>query len=226
MATRFTLQSSGTPPVSPAYDAAWNQTGEADRVLLTPQLQLSTPTALTDKTVTVPITTTQNILIRQYVSIPLPAPIIIGGTLNFFTHTFKVSTSATTNNVTCRIFVKRALRDGTPISTLVNGLTAGGTWTTTATTLNTSFNETATQFQRGDRIIWEIGVSAAAPTTAGTATARFGSSAASDFAATAGLTTDLNPWVEWVQGLFAYDSMNDYQSVSAGDGMSVSEKIR
>jgi hypothetical protein len=54
---------------------------------------------------------------------------------------------------------------------------------------------------------------------------RQGNSAASDFALTAALTTDLNPWMEFSTDIFG-TKLNNYQSARVGDGMSGAERIR
>ncbi len=76
-ATRFYFpaEGSGTPNISPAFDAGWNQTGQATRLNLLNKAQLSTLSTLADDgTRTVPITTTQNILGNQFVSGVIPPP--------------------------------------------------------------------------------------------------------------------------------------------------------
>lgn len=227
MATRFYLPSSGAAPVSPAYDAAWEQTGEADRVALG-FLDNDGTTALTDKTVTVPITTSQQILSRQFVSTPLHA-INISGTVSCVLRGLE---SALTANAFPAIGVRVVSNDGATVrGTLLTVQSTGGVeYVTTAATrllgnrLSTLEVTPVTSVQ-GDRLVIEIGVDAQAPEAATTATQRFGNNAASDFAFTSALTTDLNPWVEFSMDLFG-SPLNNYSFVSVGDGMSTGEKIR
>jgi len=84
---------------------------------------------------------------------------------------------------------------------------------------------TTTTGQVGDRLVVEVGGHAAGPSAGGSYTMRFGNNAASDFALTSALTTDLNPWVEISQTLHE-DRFTNYQSIRADDGISVGERIR
>lgn len=223
MATRFYLNTAITPPVSPAYSATWGQTGEASRVSLTYKPSLSAATALADTTVTVPITTTQNILARQFVSPPLSQGGIISGLLSFVV---RVSQAATTNNANLFIELRVCDNGGSTFrGTLYSATTDTAYPTVAATRINGGNAMTAVTAYPGDRLVLEVGTRAVGPTAAGSAVHRFGTNAASDFALTTALTTDLNPWLELAQNIFS-GLPNNQQFVRVPDGMSTTERMR
>lgn len=227
-ATRFYFpaEGSGTPSVSPGFDAGWEQTGQATRLKLLYKPTISSLSTLADNgTRTVPITTTQDILCNQFVSDPIPAQLI--DTSCTVSAIIRVLESAATANVTLALVVKVFSQDGnTARGTLFSTFNVDTEFATTAATrIQAATAVTAVTTQPGDRIVVEIGGHAAAPTAATTYTMRQGTSAASDFALTTALTTDLNPWIEFSRDLFA-ESFISYQSPKVGEGMAVGEKIR
>ena len=64
------------------------------------------------------------------------------------------------------------------------------------------------------RLVLEIGSNAAGPTAAGNFRHRIGCAAATDFALTTALTTDLNPWFELSHNLDTTSVNNYFDSVS------------
>jgi len=228
MATRFyfTAEGSGTPNISPAFDAGWEQTAQATRLKLIYKQTIAVRSTLADNaTRTVPITTTQDILGNQFVSDPLPAQRFITSTT--VSAVIRVLASATTENATLAFVVKIVSQDGTVTrGTIFSTFTTGATFAATAATRILSASAlTALTSNSGDRLVVEVGAHVAAPTTAGTYTMRTGNSAASDFALTSALTTDLNPWIEFSSDLYG-TGLNNYQQFDVGNGMSVTEKIR
>jgi len=229
-ARRFYFSRTVSAPVSPSFDAGWEQTGTALRGMLIPKLLLSATDALTNDQVTVPITTTQDILNRQFVSGPIRAQSISGT----FSLVVRCSENATTNNATLAVVVKLCRQDGTLGATLFSTFNTDTEFAVTASAATRIVNAqalTTTSAQDGDRIIVEIGVHAAAPTAAGSAIQRFGTSAASDFALTSALTTDLNPWCEFSNDLWAALPGNyqfaDSHAIPGNTGiLSFTEKIR
>ena len=227
-ATRFYLpaEGSGAPSVSPAFDAGWEQTAQATRLKLLNKLNLSALSTLTDTgTRTVPITTSQDILCNQFVSDPLPPQRFLTDTT--VSAVIRVLASATTENATLAVVVKVVSQDGGTLrGTLFSTFSTDTTFLATAATRILAASAlTALTTQSGDRLVVEIGAHANAPTTAGTYTMRQGNSAATDFALTTALTTDLNPWVEFSSDILG-TQLNNYQFIKAGNGMSVTEKIR
>lgn len=215
MATRFYFDATGTPAVSPAFDAGWEQTAQAVRRTLSRKALLSATTALTNSTaITVPITTTQDILCAQFVSAPIPPQRLMAGTVSLVMRALQ---SAATANCTLAVVVKVHPADGgASLGTLYSTFTIDTAFATTAATriVNAQASVALTAGTTW-RLVVEIGAHAAAPTAAGTYTMRFGSAAASDFALTSALTTDLKPWVELSQN-FANDFNNFQQLTSAG----------
>lgn len=210
--------------MSPAFDAAWEQTGQADRVVLAAKAQSPAVTTLTDRTVTVPITTTQQILARQFVGPPMPSKRLIG--------TFSMVVRCSESNAAANAFLAYVLRvlsqdGGTVRGTLASSMTNAGTEfvTTAATRIFSAASLTPLTTQPGDRVVLELGAHAQAPASAQSAVLRFGNSAASDFALTSALTTDLNPWCEFSDDIFGALPSN-YQFARGGAGMVFGERIR
>lgn len=229
MATRFYFpaEGSGTPPVSPAFDAGWELTTGATRLVLQRTTGLTTVSTLADDTTrTVPITTTQDILCNQFVSAPMSGSIAFDASMTV-SSVIRVLASATTENCTLAFVVKIVSNDGGTVrGTLFSTFSTGATFAATAATRILAASAlTAVTSQVGDRLVVELGAHAAAPSTAGTYTMRQGNSAATDFALTSALTTDLNPWLEISANIFALREQN-YLNVKVGDGMSTTERIR
>jgi hypothetical protein len=228
MATRFYFpaEGSGTPAISPAFDAGWEQTGQATRLKLVRKSQIAAASTLANTgTRTVPITTTQDILCNQFVSDPFPRPVLLDAGITF-SLVMRVLESAATANVTLACVVRLVDSAGAARATLFSTFSTGTEFgTTAATRIVAATAITSILANAGDCIVVEVGGNAAAPTAATTYTMRQGYSATSDFALTAALTTDLNPWCEFSAELYG-TGLNNYQFAKAGDGMSVSERIR
>lgn len=224
MATRFYFPSSGAAAVSPAFDAGWEQTGEADRIALVRAKDVPLST-LTNKQVTVPITTTQDILARQYVSEALPAGISFDGTVRLVVRVVEGTANA---NATLAVVIRVVSNDGSTFrGTLFSTFTTDTEFPTTAATrVITLTRMTNVVTQEGDRLVIEIGCNANAPAGADTATFRFGTSANTDFAFTTALTTDLKPWVDFSDDLFNEAKNNNLAYIKTADGMSTNERFK
>lgn len=220
MATRFYLGSVAAPSISPAFDGNWEQTGQAVRLVLYSAKNYPGATeALTNSTsVTVPITTTQDILIAQFVGPPMPATRFDARNWTLVVRCLEAAAAANAHLA----YSLRVLSNdgGTVRGTLKSNFANSTEFTTAAQTRlsNTPGAITALSAQIGDRLCLEVGVRATGPTSASTATARFGFNAATDFAATSGLTTDLNPWCEFEQDISAtiFANYQHSQSVVIG----------
>jgi len=225
MATRFYLTNSGTVSVSPAFSSsgAWSQTGEADRMPLILERKLSSISTLTDKQVTVPITDSNNILNRQFISEPIAGQ-VISGTLSCV---IRCSEDAATTNVNLAVVAYLVNSVGTLRSIMLNNLT-GTEFDLTAgasTRIKDVVSLTSRTAQNDDRIVIEIGVRSASPSVGGSAIERFGTSGGTDFALTSGLTTDLNPWVEFSQDIIMSTNIGNYPPyIKVGNGMGRSER--
>ncbi len=230
MATRFyfPIEGSGAPAVSPAFDGGWEQTGQATRLKLQNKATLSSKSVLANTgTRTVPITTTQDILCNQFVSDPISAQLIDITCL--FSLVIRVLESATTANVTLAVVAKVVSNDGGTVrGTLFSSFSLDTEFPTTAATrIAAQTAVTSVSCQSADRIVIEIGGHAAAPTAATTYTMRQGTSAATDFALTTALTTDLNPWCEFSNNITFGTSLNNFSgSYVTGAGISTTGRIK
>src|SRR5690349_2362955 len=104
MATRFWVKKIPQIPVTP--DAGWEQTGQVAYGLLE---HFHTKGQTVFISVTVPITTTQDILGAQLMSEPLPAQ-TIAGTVSFVIGS--CNENASTNNATLALVVRVVSRNG------------------------------------------------------------------------------------------------------------------
>jgi hypothetical protein len=226
MPTRFYFDNDTAPSISPAFDAAWEQTGQADR-RVSPRKGMPTVVSPLGNqgAITVPITTTQQILSRQFITEPLPFNVRIACRLNMV---IRVLQSVGTANVFLAWVLRVVTNDGATVrATLGSSLTNVGTeyLTTAATRIFSATGLTAATAQAGDRLCLELGGHAQAPTGAGTYTHRYGFTDAGDFALTSALTTDLNPWWELDQDIWP-PLPNNYLGAKAQSGISVSERTR
>jgi hypothetical protein len=228
MATRFYFHSSGSiaTPNNPGFDAGWEQTGQATRLPMDLKTQQGPQTALTNSSnITVPITTTQDILCYQFVSNQafLPAKL---DTSVLFSMVMRFVENATSTNTTIAYSLRAFdVRGTASLGTLSSSFTGGTEFGTTASTRIISAGAiTALQIDQIWRLVLDIGAHAAAPTVAGTYNGRAGTNAATDFALTSGLTTDLNPWCELSRNLNATVFQN-YLGF-ASKGLSLTENPR
>ncbi len=225
MATRFYFEPTIAAAVSPSFDAGWEQTGQVVRRALPYKAEVSVLTAFADSTaITVPITTTQDILCYQFVSVPL-LPRRIIGTCSFVMRCLESSTNA---NVTLAAVLKAVSQDGNTIfGTLFSTFSTDTEFA--ITTADTRFwvtqALTALSVDEVWRLVLEVGGHGAAPAAATTYTMRAGFSSATDLAYSTGVTTDNNPSLEMSEDLFG-TVINNFMSCDVGDGMSVGEKIR
>lgn len=212
MATRFLLHSTGATVETPAFDAGWEQTGQAIRRYMDVKPRCNLITTLTNSAnITVPITTTQQILCYQFISRQVFCPRRLTGTVSMVIRTDE---SATTANVFLAYVLRAMSVDGArSLGTLASSMTNAGTEFSTAsqTRIFNSIALTATSIRESYRIVLDLGGHAQAPTAAKTYFLRAGNSAASEFALTSGLTTDLNPWLEVSADLETSQSMPNQQ---------------
>lgn len=225
MATRFYFDATNAPAVSPAFNSNWEQTGQALRRRLLSKATNYASTTLTNNTVTIPITTTQDILAYQLVSDPL-GPTNLGG---LFYIVIRCAESATTANAHLAYALRILRADGTTFVEVASSFATSTEFATTAATrlignaTSTISIANTTILQAGDRLILELGIRASAPTAATTGTLRVGTSAASDFAFTSGLTTDLNPWCQFTADIGFPHRINNHQHAKTGGGMSAGD---
>lgn len=230
MATRFHLHASGSiaAPNNPAFDSGWEQTGQAVRLPMDVAGFKSALTALANTgNITVPITTTQQILCAQFVSNQVFRPARLDASMTL-SMVMRVAESATSANVFLAYVLRAFTADGlTALATLASSMTNTGTEfpTTAATRIFSAIALTASTISEPWRLVLDLGGHAQAPTAGQTYLMRPGCDNASDFALTSGLTTDLNPWLELSADLNAL-RLNNYQSVKVGSGMGCGDRIR
>jgi hypothetical protein len=212
MATRFYLQASGSPPISPAFDAGWEQTGAAVRLPLPRKPVLDVFTTLADSAaIAVASGVTDQRLCAQFVSDPFRP-------FNFLTtHTLSLVARAVESAGTANVFLAYVLR--------ALSVDAGTEFPTSAATrIFSAIALSALSITDMFRLVLEIGGHCQAPTANTTYQLRFGTNAASDFALTSALTTDLNPWFELSPDMLGALPAN-YQGFGSSLG-SVSERVR
>jgi len=204
MPTRFHFPSSGTPGISPAFDAGWEQTAAATRLWM-PRAKLDS--AVTAKTnsaaITVPVTTVQQILCYQFISEDVFQPFQFE-TAHLFSMVIRGLENVTTTNVFLAYVLRCLAADGsnTILGTLSSSMTNAGTeFVATAATRifgngTTTVTMSALTCGVPFRVVLEVGGHAQAPSPAGNYTYRTGVDTVADFALTSALTTDLNPWME------------------------------
>lgn len=225
MASRFYLHASGSQPAptNPAFDAGWEQTGQATRLPMDLKLRLQAATALTNSSaITVPITTTQQILAYQFTSRQVFRPVRLDASVTF-SMVIRGLENATTNNVFLAYVLRAFSAQGDRVlGTLASSMTNAGTEfvATAATRIFSAIALTATTISEPWRLVLDLGGHAQAPSASGSYTYRAGCNAASDFALTSALTTDLNPWMELSRTLDETPVRN-FQAFQANSGMSV-----
>lgn len=142
----------------------------------------------------------------------------------------RTSENASTNNAFLAYILKAVAASGlgATLAVLSTSLTNAGTeyalTASAATRIFSAIALTAASLNEPWRLVIEMGAHAQGPTVAGSFIHRVGSNAASDFALTSALTTDLNPWIELSTNLNAV-GVNNYHAVKS-TGLSVSERIR
>ena len=209
MATRFYLPGGGSAPISPAFDAGWEQTGSAIRFPLVYKGAREKVITVNNTTQTIPITTTQDVLNAQFVSSPIRRQLIAGT----FSLVIRVGQTASTTNCTLAVVVRVVSQDGGTVrGTLFSVFGTDTAWALAATPDTRIVNAQAVTplvVEAGDRIVVEIGATATAPSTSNTEVMRaVNDTATADYALTSGLTTSLNPWCEFSQDLFTGNTPN------------------
>lgn len=225
MATRFYLHSSGSQPAptNPAFNAGWEQTAAATRLPMDVSKQLRVATALTTSgNITVPITTTQQILSYQFTSRQVFRPTRFDTSVQF-SGVLRCSENATTNNVTICYSLRAVSPDGgTFLGTIKDALSAGASEYALHASQQTRIVAAASiiaalTILQPFRLVLEIGSHAAPPSAAGNFQHRIGCNAASDFALTTALTTNLNPWFELSSNIGA-TTIRNFHDLTMGKG--------
>lgn len=207
MATRLYPSNTGATgvgavaPVTVTPDAGWEQSAIVDSMVLEATGMQSRMLGITQSDVAIPNTTTQDILCDLYFSPPLAAQNISGT----YSQVLMIWESSTNNNCFLAVVAKLVSQIGATKGTLFATFSTGIEFNNSAaksTRIVSAGAVTATDCAAGDRIIVEIGAHAAAPVASGVVSMNSGyTPGVADYALTSGLTTALNPWVEFSQNL-------------------------
>lgn len=200
MATRFYLPSSGTSPVTTlSQHSGWfTNVAPANKF---PTYTTKQGTALTNfVSQSLTAGTAFEVCQFQYISPPMQAITISGNR----TGVIRCLESAAGVDVFWSVIIYVITRNGSSIrGTLVDDSLAAFNdieWATSAATRKTASVAFTSSVvcSDGDRVVIEFGPgTAVGHASTGTGTMRVGDAAATDFALTTGLTTDLNPWIEF-----------------------------
>lgn len=209
MATRLYLPASGTPAITPTPSTSWNVTTGFAAL---PTSTTKSNTALAAGTArSHPLVAVQNALDRVYVSDTLDSSQGINGT---FSAVVRGIQSSTAGNWWLNIILRVVSGDGSietgvlhPGSAATSAVATVGdeaeelVSATAATRIKNALSLIPVTANAGDRILIEVGGRAdAAGQTARTYTLNYGDpTATADYALTSGLTTLLDPWVEFSQ---------------------------
>ena len=199
---RLYLPSSGAPAISPAFDAAWGDTEDADRIAA-----VSSPsnTAMTDKTCDEAVSTNPlNVLARQYIYGPLTAGWNVDGVVRGVIRCLESNSAA---DFRAQLKIRGVDSAGANPSTLLDVDTAAlsnelGTSAASRLFPRNWANPLLTPWTvpaGGGYLVIEVGVrSVNSSTTNRTATFRFGDTTSnSDRTEDETATNDLRPWIEF-----------------------------
>lgn len=198
MATRLYFPSSGTTPNSNiTFGSQWASVSSNGGQF--PTSTTKTNTALTLFSDTSGAATTDRALM-QYQTNTLNVNQTISGT---FSIVVSCSESNAQANTHLAVLVRAVDANNTVRGTLLSELVTSTEFATSASTrIFSSVALTSTACLAGDRLVIEIGFHEAAPSSGRTLNETFGDpSATADFALTANLTTNLDPWCEFSQNI-------------------------
>jgi hypothetical protein len=202
VATRFYCQMNTLDsPISPAVDAGWEVSAGIGRALMRTQGQARLNITLGTKTKAGSGVSGQDSTAWQLVSFPLYAQTISGTVSGIF----RCNETNLTDNYNASFAARVFSADGLTSRGTLLTVYGGGTElpTATATILfpaGSPATLTPVDAQLGDRIVIEVGFNQTSTSVANMGIV-FGDSAATDYALTEGLTTLLNPWIEFSQDI-------------------------
>lgn len=208
--TRFYFPSTGSSPISTAYDAEWDKTSEATSRTLESQ---RTNSALTEQTCSENTATTPfDVAVGQFISAPLNGAQTISGNIRGIIQARESNIAA---DFQAQTIIRIVSNDGSTVrGTLIAADTSGLSNEFTTTTTNTKFPKawtgtgttvTNVNAQNGDRIVVEIGIrSLNNVTTNRIATFKFGDPTDSTLDADENEidTASFVPWIEFEHVLF------------------------
>jgi hypothetical protein len=197
--TTLYLPSSGAAAISPAFDAAWNVSGSADRVAA---VDAKSGTAMTSKAVPGSSVGGRNFLTRQYVY-PLPAGVAFT-TSDTVRGQIRAQEGSSLYNICAQCVIRVIAADATTVrATLVAADTSAlsSEWATSLTNrtfprggaVNLATNYTTVS---GDHLVLEVGGFQGAGST-NNQTLRFGDTGATDLPEDETTTADNVPWIRF-----------------------------
>lgn len=200
MATRLYLPASGSPPLAAlAVNANWELTNGLVRL---PCFTAKQNTALATDTRLWPATATQQWCWWQFQSEPLREPYSWLATDTVSMVIGKCAETTVSGDTHLAYVVRVVSGDGSVVRGVIGLYHSTSTEyplvASAATRIHNARTNGATAFssQAGDRIIIEIGLHGVTPAAENIQMRKGDPSATADFALTAGLTTDLCPWVQ------------------------------
>lgn len=218
MATRFYLPSSGAADISPAFDAAWDVTTNADRLAA---VTTRISSAMTNKAGVGDASVAEQLL-RQYISAPLEAQTISGtvkGVMRMASNVVNIGMGA------LAVRIAKCAGDGSGVTQILamtysseSGSAAPpGTEGTTLENrrIETGANGftpslTSTAVDAGDRLIIELGYKDNTTNTGRHCIISFGDDSATDLPEDETTTTADNPWVEFSMDIAFLAASNNF----------------
>ncbi len=227
MATLIYLPSSGNAAITPSTWLFANQINPLTFAGVLNKISSALTTKLEATGTTSPITKAM----LRYVIGPLAGQ-SISGTVRMIMSCMESNAGA---NANLAMAVKIIQPDGSDRATLLavtSSDSAAAPYELTVSPLSTKIAYTSAEIEpltlttqtatAGDYLVIEIGFRSAT-TTSRNISLRYGDAAASDFAYTVGLTTDLNPWVEFSQTLTWQVTISDVQPAYLKGQMQISD---
>jgi hypothetical protein len=195
MATRLYLPTSGTPGSTPTVATTWEQSIAAFTRF--PMSTAKADSALTDYASLHGSTSTSQTLWHQWISDTLDVDQTISGTLSMVVRCLEGALQEDQHLAfTARVMIGDT-STGRGVLLQVHATSTEFPTVTPATRIHDTLAITTVNALAGDRICMEISTHGVTPGNLTANTLRFGDpTATADFALTAGLTTDLVPWME------------------------------
>lgn len=197
MPTRFYLPSTGDAAVSPTYSSLWEYTSEATRrELVTTKISSAMTDAGAQETVA---TSSIDVLIRQYVSQPLPAQTISGNVKG----QIRAYEFVADNDLSRAVLIRVCSNDGSTIrGTLLEHFPSSLTSEFNTSLQNRYFPPStglsSLAIQEGDRIVIEYGYRAFnSHSSDSVGWLNFGDNSGTDLPENETATTSDNPWIEF-----------------------------
>jgi hypothetical protein len=209
MATRFYLEASGAPAISPAFSSGWESQVSGDRVAMFTTKQA---TAMANKTAAGTGTSGQDIIWRQFVGEPMAigtgfqnGDALIGQ--------IRCREASTTNNYAMVLGLRVFSNDGTTARAVLRSLVTMGTEFDGSALTNRSISTTLSggyiTVDAGDRLVLEVGFRCTSGADTANGTGSFGSNAGADLPVDETTTTVQDPWMEVVTDI-VFDATLDH----------------